>query len=147
MVLSDLVCCRLIETNLSYIFYLQVFNIVIYLVALSFLLFLHVHIRKNRKELNAELTNEHKNTAQYNSRRSVEIHTISDLQSMPHLEAQKLWRRTLISTNNDTGTEVSNVQPPRNIKEESVYVYGAPGVNFFLRVGAIGINFQFHCVV
>ena len=125
--------------NLFDQFYFQVFNIVIYLVALSFLLFLHVHIRKHRKALNADLTYEHNSAGQNTSRRSEEIPTISDLQSMPRLEAQKLWRRTINSMNSHSASEVNNFQSSRNNKEESVYVYGAPGVNFFLRVGAIGI--------
>ena len=55
----------------------------------------------------------------------------------------------LNTMNSHHGSEVSTTSSfhfPRNSRGENLYVYGAPGVNFFLRVGAIGI-LQIHFVI
>ena len=116
-----------------------------YFVALIFLLILHLYInfeRRHARKFNADLPNENNNHDPNTSQRSEEIPTISDTQTVPPLEAQKIWRRTLNTMNSHHGSEVSTTSSfhfPRNNRGENLYVYGAPGVNFFLRVGAIGI--------
>ena len=70
-----------------------------------------------------------------------EISTVSDVQNAPRVESQKVWRRTLNTMRSDRGSEVSATSSyhfPQNSRGENLYVYGAPGVNFFLRAGAIG---------
>ena len=116
-----------------------------YFLALIFLLVLHLYInfeKRHAKKFDTDLFNENSNHDRNNSRRSKEIPTVSDIQTVPPLEAQKIWRRTLNTMNSNHGSEISTTSSlhfPRNNRGESLYVYGAPGVNFFLRVGAIGI--------
>ena len=123
-----------------------------YFVALIFLVVLHLYInfeKRHARKFDTDLFNENNNLDRNNSRRNEEIRTISDIQTVPPLEAQNIWRRTLNTMNSHHGSEVSTTSSfhfPRNSRGENLYVYGAPGVNFFLRVGAIGI-LQIHFVI
>ena len=116
-----------------------------YSVALFFLLILNLYInfeKRRARKFDTDLpTENNNNNDRNNSRRDEEISTITDMQNVPRTESHKIWRRTLHTMHSHHGSEVSTTSSYhflQNSRGEHLYVYGAPGVNFFLRAGAIG---------
>lgn len=110
-----------------------------YAVALLFLLILHLYIkfeRRRAKKFDFDPSPENNNGAEPNGTQpSTDLHR-EEASNVSRTGDQNIWRRTF-----NTNVSASTFRHPVNRRGEYMYAYGAPGVNFFLRAGAIGTKF------